>query len=397
MTNWLIRRFIPRYTDTQDPTVRLGYGRLAGWVGIVCNLLLAGGKAMAGLLSGSISIVADAVNNLSDGASSVVTLVGFKVAAKPADREHPFGHARIEYVAGLVTSFLVLLFGLELARTSIGKILHPEPVTYSLLSFCILGGSILVKLWMSLFYRTAGRRIDSATLQAGAVDSRNDVLTTTVVLVCALVAHFTGLTLDSWAGLAVALLIVWSGVGLIRDTVNPLLGQAPDPEMVRHVAQKIRSYPEVLGTHDLIVHDYGPGRRFASAHVEMDSSVDVMKSHDVIDNIERDFLENDGLYLIIHFDPVVVGDPKTDAARHFAVQAVKSIDPALSLHDFRMVDGPTHTNYVFDVLVPSGYDGDLDDLQHGIHSAVQHGDKPIHTVITFDQSYLPSTKNSSEQ
>lgn len=389
MTQWLVRFFVKDYEDIKNPKVHTAYGQLAGWVGIVCNLLLASAKLLASMLSGSLAIVADAVNNFSDAASSVITLVGFKLAAKPADKEHPFGHARFEYIAGLAVAILVLVIGVELGRGSIEKIISPTPVEFSPVTFIVLVLSICIKLWMAVFNRSLGKRIGSSTLQATFADSRNDVISTTAVLAAAIVAHFTGLNLDGWMGLGVALFILFSGVGLVKDTLDPLLGAAPSPELVQHVADKINSYKGVLGTHDLMVHDYGPGRRFASAHVEMSTKMDVLLSHDIIDNIERDFLEQDGIHLVLHFDPIVTGEAAVSDARAWVAQQVKTIDECLTIHDLRLVEGPSHTNYVFDVVVPPGFEMAEEELLKRIEAAVQKGDKPIHTVVTVDQSYAP--------
>lgn len=392
MTQWLVERFVKNHTQAALPNVHAAYGKLAGAVGIVCNLLLVLGKVAVGLASGSIAIMADAVNNLSDASGSVITLVGFKLAAKPADKEHPFGHARFEYIAGLGVAVMVLVIGIELLRGSIVKIVNPTPVDYNAWSFVVLVFSILLKLWMAFFNRNIGRRIASGTLQAAYADSRNDVLATSAVLVAALVARITGLNLDGWMGAGVAAFILYSGVGLVRDTLNPLLGQAPPPELVQHVDEKIRGYKGVLGTHDLIVHDYGPGRRFASAHVEVSSKMDVLKAHDIIDNIERDFLEQENIHLIIHYDPIITGDKAIDDARGWVESRVQQIDPALTIHDLRLVDGPTHTNYVFDVVVPADYALPEQELAEKIEKAVQRGTKPIHVVITIDRSYAAMPK-----
>ena len=277
MTDFLVKRFIKNSTDVNDPAVRTAYGNLAGAVGIFCNVLLCAAKLAVGTLFGSISITADAVNNHSDASSSVITLVGFRLSAKPADDEHPYGHARI---------------GVELARSSIGKILSPTAVEFSLVTVAVLLLSIGVKLWMAAFNKKVGRRIGSATLEATAMDSRNDVISTAAVLAASVVSGLTGLELDGWMGLGVALFILWSGVGILKETVDPLLGEAPSEELTDYIGKKVMSYDGVLGTHDLMVHDYGPGRRFASVHVEMAAENDVMQSHDIIDNIERDFQEN---------------------------------------------------------------------------------------------------------
>ena len=287
MTEWLVRRFVKDYQEHENPKVRVAYGKFAGIVGIVCNVLLCLGKGLAGLLSGSVSIVADAVNNLSDASSNVISLLGFKLAGKPADSEHPYGHGRYEYLSGLLVAMLIVVIGVELVKSSVEKIANPEPTDFSWVVVGILVASILVKLWMMLF------------------DSRNDVVTTAAVLAALLVSHYTGFDLDGWAGLVVGAFIVWSGIGLVRETVDPLLGSAPSPEEVEHIRSKIMGYPGVLGTHDLMVHDYGPGRQFASVHVEMAAEADVLESHDVLDNIEQDFLRDDGLVMTIHYDPIV--------------------------------------------------------------------------------------------
>ncbi len=387
MTRLLIKWFVKAPEEVHKPEVRQQYGKMAGLVGIFCNLLLFLAKLLIGFLSGSISITADAVNNLSDASSSVVTLLGFKLAAKPADKEHPFGHARIEYIAGLAVAVMVLVIGIELGKNSINKIMHPTPVVFTIWSFLVLGLSIGVKLWMAFFNRTIGKKIGSNTLEATYADSRNDVITTTAILIAAAIAMVSGLNLDGWMGAGVSIFILWSGIGLVKSTIDPLLGEAPDPELVAYVAEKIVKYDGVLGTHDLIVHDYGPGRQFASAHVEMSSEEDVLKSHEIIDQIERDFLEQDNIHLIIHYDPIVIGSGEIDTAREWTIQQIQTIDSRLTLHDFRMVDGPSHVNYIFDVVVPSNFTMDEKELQKEIQQRIQHGKKKITTVVTVDDSY----------
>ena len=389
MTEFLIRRFVRDAADVKNEKVRAAYGNLAGVVGIVCNALLCAGKLLAGALSHSIAITADAVNNLSDASSSIVTLVGFKLAEKPADAEHPYGHARIEYLAGLSVSVMILVIGVELARTSLDKILHPTAVAFSWVSVAVLAASIGVKLWMALFNRTVGRRIGSSTLLATAMDSRNDVISTAAVLAAALLSHFTGLELDGWMGMAVALFILYSGVGLVKDTVDPLLGEAPSAELSQFIARKVLSYDGVLGTHDLMVHDYGPGRCFASVHVEMDAEEDVMKCHDIIDNIERDLHDQDNIHLVIHYDPILVGDEAVGTRRQMMCELLQGISPELSLHDFRMVPGPTHTNLIFDVVVPPAFPLSDQALRQRIQQAVEHKDTQYYTVVTIDHSYAP--------
>lgn len=387
MTKALIRLFVNDSKNTKEPAVRAAYGHLAGMVGIVCNLLLFAGKFIAGTLFGSISIAADAINNLSDASSNIVSLIGFKLASKPADDDHPYGHARFEYLAGLAVAVMVLVIGLELAKTSVQKIFAPEPVVFSWLSVIVLVASIATKLWMALFNKTVGDLIDSSTLHATAADSRNDVLTTSAVLLATLISHFANLNLDGWMGLGVAIFILYSGVGLIRETLDPLLGQAPDEELVRYIHDKVMSYPGVLGTHDLMVHDYGPGRQFASVHVEMAAEGDVMESHDVIDNIERDFWENDKIHVVIHFDPIITSDQKMGDVRCWLSEIIKGIDSRLTIHDLRMVAGPTHTNLIFDCVTPSDFTMDEAELKQAIKQKVREKDPAYFCVITVENRY----------
>lgn len=387
MTKVLIRCFVKDNKNTKDPAVRAAYGRLAGIVGIVCNLLLFAGKFIAGTVFGSISIAADAINNLSDASSNIVSLIGFKLASKPADKDHPYGHARFEYLAGLAVAVMVLVIGLELAKTSVEKIFAPEEVLFSWLSVAVLVASIAVKLWMALFNKTVGDLIDSSTLRATAADSRNDVLTTSAVLLATVISKVTSLNLDGWMGLAVALFILYSGVGLIRETLDPLLGQAPDEQLVRYIHDKVMSYPGVLGTHDLMVHDYGPGRQFASVHVEMAAEGDVIESHDVIDNIERDFWEQDKLHVVIHFDPIITSDKKVGCIRHWLSEIVKQIDERLTIHDLRVVAGPTHTNLIFDCVIPADFSMDEAELKQRIKQEVRQKEPTYFCVITVESSY----------
>ena len=392
MTEWLIRHFVADADDTGSPAVRTRYGQFAGIVGIVCNVIRCLGKGAIGLISGSVSIVADAVNNLSDAASNIVSLLGFKLASRPADAEHPYGHGRYEYLAGLVVAALVLAIGINLVGSSVNKILNPEPAEFSAPLVAVLALSILVKLWMATFNRTVGRRIGSDTLEATAVDSRNDVISTAAVLVCACISQVAGIDLDGWAGAGVGLFIVWSGIGLVRDTVDPLLGQAPSPELVDHIRAKIMSYPGVLGTHDLMVHDYGPGRQFASAHVEMAAEADPLESHDLIDNIEQDFKNDDHLIVTLHYDPIVTDDPTVADMRNWINQAVKIIDPRVSIHDLRCVPGPTHTNVIFDCVRPSDLDLSEDQLRRRVTEIVRNHYPRTIPKITVDESYVSSAQ-----
>lgn len=387
MTEFLLSRFVKGYPEVNDPQVRARCGNLAGLVGICCNLLLSAGKFLAGLLTGSVAISADAVNNLSDASSSIITLLGFRLAARPADDEHPYGHGRTEYLSGLAVSVMILLIGAELAKTSIQKILSPEPITTGMVSILILAASILVKFWMAAFNRHVGRLIRSATLEATAADSRNDVISTGAVLIATLLQMRFGWNLDGYMGLAVAAFILWSGWGLVKDSIAPLLGQTPDPELVRHIADVTLSYPGVLGIHDMIVHDYGPGRQFASLHAEMAASADVLESHDTIDRIEKYFLEQEGLHVVIHYDPIVTDDSETGEAREFFAAEAKKLDPRLSIHDLRMVPGTTHTNVIFDLVLPRELDSRTSELKHALQEAAQRKNPLWLCVITAENSF----------
>ena len=383
MTN-LLKKYVQKRGKPGDLAVRTACGRLSGWVGIVCNALLCAAKLTVGTLSGSVSITADAINNLSDAAGSVVTLIGFQMASKPADREHPYGHDRMEYISGLVVAALILLIGAELVKSSVQKILHPEAVEFSGAMVIVLLASIAVKLLLALFNRDLGRIIGSSALQATAADSRNDVLATAAVLASCLVGHFTSLMPDGWIGLAVALFILWSGVQIARDTIDPLLGAAPDAQLVRQLAQRITAHPDVLGIHDLMVHDYGPGKRFASVHVEMDAHTDVLHAHEVIDGIERTVKKELNIDLVIHYDPVVTDDAELDTLRRRIEQALSAYDPRLSVHDFRMVRGKQHTNVIFDMVVHEDLQGETANLRRLVNETLHQSGDHYFAVITFD-------------
>lgn len=391
MTNMLIRIFIRDRENLEHPGVREAHGRLAGIVGIASNLLLFVGKMIAGWLSGSLAIMADAVNNLSDSASSVVTLAGFKLAAMPPDEKHPYGHARYEHVSGLVVSFLIIAIGVQFFRSSVGKILHPEPMAFSALTAAILLVSIAVKLWQGMFNREVGRRIQSDALRATAADSINDVIATSAVLIGALIDHFTGVMLDGWLGLAVAVFILVSGVRLVIDTLNPLIGTAPDNELVERLQEKIMDYPSVLGIHDLIIHNYGPNRCFATVHVEMPASRDVMVSHALVDAIERDIQSEMNVELVVHLDPIATDDIQLSAMQGRVAALINTLDTALSIHDFRMMEEDCQTCLVFDVVVPPRFRWDDDTLREKIIYLVQTKiDERIRCVITVDHSYTAS-------
>lgn len=393
MTKLLINAFVKNHKNTREPDVRAAYGKLSGWVGIICNLLLCAGKFIVGFISGSVSIAADAANNLSDAASSIISLLGFKLAEKSADDEHPYGHARYEYISGFIIAVIVLIIGFELLTGSIEKIINPTAVEFSWITIGVLAASILVKLWLMLFNLKIGKLIDSGTLKATAADSRNDCISTFVVLSAALISHFCAVELDGYMGAAVALFILYSGINLVRDAMSPLLGKAPDEEMVEEIRQKVMSYDGVLGTHDLMVHDYGPGRVFASVHVEMAAERDVLESHDVIDNIERDFLQN-GLNLVVHFDPIVTSDAAVGDMRHEISEIVSRIDERLSIHDLRMVPGPSHTNVIFDCVVPHKFTMPEEELKAEISRFVSLNHPDHFCVITVENSYAPMPKKA---
>ncbi len=386
LTKWLIRRFIAEPENTHFPQVRYAYGRLAGFTGLVCNLLLFGIKLLAGLLSGSLAIIADAFNNLSDAGSVVVTLVGFKLSSAPADSDHPFGHGRMEYLSALAVAVLIILAGFELATSAVDKIFHPVAAEFSLLTVLILVAAIGVKLWMAVFSRRIGKAIQSDALLAAATDSRNDVICTSLVLVCTLIGLFTDLALDGYIGLAVALFVIWSGFSVIRETVSPLLGQAPDEQLVLDIEQTVLSYDGVVGIHDMMVHDYGPGRVFVSLHAEVPANRDMLHSHDTIDCIERDLLEKFNIITCIHMDPVDTDDPETLRLKELALGELARIDERLTLHDFRVVNGPSHTNLIFDVVVPFDYP-DKKGLPAAIEQHVQAIDKRLFTVVQVETRY----------
>ena len=393
MIQFLIERFVPNWQNTQNSTVRERYGILAASVGILSNIFLFIIKILTGLIFNSIAITADAVNNLSDAGSSVITLLAFKIAGKPADPEHPYGHARMEYISGMAVSFIIILLGLQLIGSSFEKILHPETVTVSYLTYAVLIISILTKLWQGIFNRTVGKRIDSDALQATAADSLNDVFATSAVLISAIVYHFTSIPIDGWMGMAVAIFITISGIKLVIETGDPLLGQAPDPQLIREIGQRITSYDGVIGMHDLQVHSYGPGRTFASVHAEVPANVDILVSHDIIDNIEREVGAEMGINLVIHMDPVVTDNEEINRLKAEIDQIVKGIDTDLSMHDFRAVFGPTHTNLVFDVVVPPAFElTDSQIIQNISEKVKKLGNYFCVITIDHNYTYIPSSE-----
>ncbi len=388
MISLLSKWFIHDNKNYTSPDVRIGYGVLCGAVGIGFNILLFVGKLIAGALSGSIGVTADAFNNLSDAGSSVISMIGFRLSRSKADKEHPFGHGRFEYIAGLVVSFAILFMGFELAKSSIGKILSPEPVTFSMLTVVILAVSILVKIYM-YFYNTAiSKKIDSATMRATALDSLSDVVATSAVLLTTIVSRWTDLPLDGWAGLAVALFILYSGVMAARETISPLLGQPPNEAFVQKVIGLVLEDDEIVGVHDLVVHDYGPGRLMVSLHAEVPADGDMLLLHDTVDNIERKLQRECGCEAVIHMDPVVLNDAETNRLRAEVEETVMELDKRLSVHDFRTVPGKTHTNLVFDVVVPYEFEMTDEQVRKEVQSRVQKKEDGCFAVVQIDKSLI---------
>lgn len=387
MTGMLVKLFVKNHEQAQLPEVRASYGKLSGIVGIVCNVLLFVAKFLLGTITASVAITADAFNNLGDASSGIVSFLGFKMASRPADKEHPYGHARYEYLAGLMVCVLILVIGVELLKESFGKILHPEPVAFSWITIAVLFLAIGVKLWLAVFNRTIGKRINSQTLLATATDSRNDVIATGTVVLATVLSHVTKVQLDGYMGLGVALFILYSGVNLIKETMDPILGKAADEELVKEIEKRIMSYPGVLGTHDLMIHDYGPGRQFGSVHVEVAAEEDVLKSHDMVDNIERDFLRELNIHLIVHMDPIVTKDESVKNLRHWIAKEVKKVQEDLTIHDLRVVPGETHTNVIFDCVVPRGLKQSDEEVKEAIDRLVKETYPNYYCVITVDHSY----------
>lgn len=365
--------------------IRARIGKLSGAVGIICNCLLAAGKLIVGHMTSSMSITADGLNNLSDGASSIVTLLGFKLAEKPADRKHPYGHARIEYIAGLTVAVMILFIGLELGKSSVEKLIDPEPIEFSFAAVWVLCASILVKLFMMLFNLKMGRRINSNTLLATAADSRNDVMTTSAVLAASIVEHFYDVRIDGVMGIAVSLFILYSGIKLAGETMSPLLGEGANPELQKQITDYINGCPMVLGCHDLMVHDYGPGRRYASIHVEIDKNEDPMACHARIDRMERECLKNYGTHLVIHYDPVVTDDPEVNSTKRLVNTIIKVRDGRLTIHDFRMVDDGESVKMSFDMILPEDLRGQEQSIKETVEKALNSLDsKKYYADITFD-------------
>ncbi len=385
MTSLLLKLFIKNFEDVKNKDVRGACGKLSGIVGIIVNILLSIGKIICGIVFSSMSIMADGLNNLSDATSSVVTFIGFKLSGRPADKEHPFGHARMEYVSGLAVSFFIVIMGFEVLRTSIGKIINPAPTVFSTVSVIILIVSIITKLWLYFFNRKMGKLISSNALLATAIDSRNDVIVTSAVLICGIIINFTSFViLDAIAGLLISVFIMVSGLKLANETLSPLLGEAPNEELVAGTLNKLKCYEGVLGVHDLVVHDYGPGRCFASVHVEMDAKNDIMESHDICDNIERDFAK-EGIQLVVHLDPIITDDEEINSLRRITEDIISSLDLDMGMHDFRVVKGYTHINLIFDISVSFDCKKTDDELVAIVSKLIKEYDEKLFAVINVDR------------
>lgn len=385
MTKLLIRLFIKNNTDTQNPQIRGRYGMLAGVVGIILNLLLFAGKLIAGLVSGAISITADAFNNLSDAGSSIITLVGFKMANAPADREHPFGHGRVEYLAGLIVSLLILLMGVELAKSSLDKILRPEEISFSALTLVILIVSVLVKLWMGVFNRRLGRDINSAPMKAAAMDSISDAVATVAVIAGILIFALFGVNIDGFIGMLVAIFICFTGLKTAKESFSPIVGTRPDKEFVQRIADYVESYDGIIGIHDLIVHNYGVGVSIISLHAEVPCTMEIMQAHELIDRLEDELRVRFNCHVTIHMDPVAVNDPETMRVKERVEILIKAIDPELSMHDFRKTVGVHSENLIFDVVVPFQYRYSDEEVSERIRLAVSALDPKYNTVIHIDK------------
>lgn len=385
MTQFIIHHFIPDAGNVRDAQVRERYGVVSGVVGLLCNLFLFAVKLCIGLATASISIAADAVNNLSDGLSSLISVVGFKLAGKAPDSKHPFGYGRTEYLAGLALAFLIGVVGVEFAKSSLDRIIHPASVRFSAILMVILALSMLVKLWMGAFNRELGHRIDSTVLLAAMQDSVNDVITTTVVLVGMIASQFTSIPVDGYIGLIVAAFILWSGVGIARDTLSPLIGQAADPDIAKSIEDTVLKFDGIIGVHDLIVHNYGAGKSLASLHAEVPDTADFVAIHEVVDEAEKAVWQKTGVFVVIHMDPVSVDDARVGALREITAAAITEVDTRLTMHDFRIVDGDRHINLIFDVVAPFEYQGEKKDtLVHDIRRVLRARDKRYNAIITVD-------------
>ena len=385
MFSLLTHILLPAGANPEDPDVRAKAGKRCGFLGILANALLFVSKLTIGLMAGSVSIVADAMNNLSDAGSSVVTLVGFRLAQTPADEDHPYGHARYEYLSGLAVAVMILLIGFELGKSSVGKILEPQEVLFSWVTALVLALSVAVKMLLFAANHRVGKALNSGALLAAAQDSRNDCVATVAVLLCGVIGRISGIQVDGWAGLGVAVFIFWSGWNMAKETISPLLGENGSPELQKQIIASLKTSPKILGYHDMMVHDYGPGQRFASVHVEMDMKEDPLACHNIIDDVERYCLEEYRIHLVIHYDPIVTDDAELNEMRRRVELVLASIDEGIGFHDFRLVRGATHTNLIFDVTLPPELSGKEKQVKRQLDTAINlQGDTRYYTVITFD-------------
>ena len=388
MNDLLCKWFVKDYKNTEDPAVRERYGKFAGVVGILSNLVLCTAKILIGIISGSIAIIGDGINNLADASSSVITLIGFKLASMPEDKDHPYGHARYEYITGMVVSILIVLVGVELGQTSIDKVMNPQPLDFSWTIVLVLVLSIAIKIWQALFNIKIGKKINSMTLAATGADSRNDVISTTVVLISVLVGEFTGITIDGYMGCLVALFIIWSGIGLVKETISPLLGEAPSDELVSDIRGLALAPEAILGVHDLVVHNYGPGKVFASIHIEVDADGDLMESHDLADDIEREAAEKLGIMLTCHLDPIKLNDPLVNQMMALTAEVVGETEGITNAHDLRVVPGVTHTNIIFDIVMEHGCKYSEEEIHAIFEKKIKEVNDKYCVVINFDKSYI---------
>jgi len=385
MTKLLLSIFVGKDLDVSSQQTRSRLGSFSGVVGVVCNLIVVAMKLMVGILTGAFSVIADALNNLMDAASAVVTLIGFKLAEKPADKDHPYGHARYEYLSGLAVAALIILVGFELLKTSFDKILHPAQIAYTIPLYLVLVISVGVKFWMFLFNRKLGQMISSSALEATAVDSRNAAITTGTILISAVIAKFSGLAVDGFVSLALSVFIMYSGVQLAKQTISPLLGESASPELKKNILSVLQSEPRVLGYHDLMIHDYGPGQRFGSLHIEMDCKDSPIECHDIIDNLERACLEQFNTHIVIHYDPIVTDDLELTRLRGVVETILRQQDERITIHDFRMVSGADHINLIFDMVLPSEIMSQRFEIKDTLDNALKELDgNTYYTVVEFD-------------
>lgn len=387
MHTFLVKHFIKDSENTTNLKVREAYGTLGSVTGIIVNIILAIAKYFAGIISGSISVTADAINNLSDAASSIISLIGVKLSAKPADKDHPYGHGRVEYITALAVSFFVLLMGIELFKGSVDKIINPVPVKFNVLSLIILAVSILAKLWLGLFNKKLGEKIDSAPMMAVMKDSFSDCLATGVALIAVVISAFSDISIDGYLGVIVAGFIFLAGFNILKETMADLLGKPADKAFTQEIENKILSYDKIVGVHDMIIHDYGPGRKFASAHAEVSSQDDIMEIHDIIDLAERDILNEYGIVISIHTDPIVTDDERINTLKEMTVTIVKEISDEMSIHDFRVVDGPTHTNLIFDLIAPHKFHMSNEEIRKTIEDKLSKIDERYFVVITIEHAF----------